>query len=115
MTASLAPIFMCLIWSVSGSQTLVSDILGNRWLVMLGEASFGLYLIHIVLLHVFESLQLMTRPAIYPLYLLSSVGISVLSFYCFETPSRKRMLKFHSLKPKLTLQAKSAAAARELG
>ncbi len=82
---------------------------------MLGEASFGLYLIHIVLLHVFESLQLMTRPAIYPLYLLSSVGISVLSFYCFETPSRKRMLKFHSLKPKLTLQAKSAAAARELG
>ena len=50
----LAPIFMGLIWSFSHSQWLPAKVLSVRWMVVLGEASFGLYLIQAPVFHLLQ-------------------------------------------------------------
>jgi peptidoglycan/LPS O-acetylase OafA/YrhL len=93
----LAPLFMLTIWALSSGTTYLSRLLSHRWLVVLGEASFGLYLIHFVVLHLFEKLNLISRPAMYPIYLMVCIGLSILSFYYLETPARQWLLnRFHS-------------------
>ncbi len=89
----LAPIFMLLIWAFSHAEWLPARWLSAAWLVVLGEASFGLYLFHIPVLHLLERLHLDHGLAMLPVFLLLSIGISVLSFYFFETPLRKWILK----------------------
>jgi peptidoglycan/LPS O-acetylase OafA/YrhL len=93
----LAPVFLCVIWALSGNESLISRLLSHRLLVVLGEASYGLYLIHFVVLNLFQHLGLMSRPAFYPVYLLLCIALSVLSLYYLETPSRKWLLnRFHN-------------------
>jgi peptidoglycan/LPS O-acetylase OafA/YrhL len=92
----LAPIFAGVIWSVSARPSRLSRWLSAKWLVALGNASYALYLINIPLLILFQSLHLVTQ-ALYPVYLAVCVGLSVLSFYYFETPLRLWLLeRFHS-------------------
>lgn len=96
-TGLLVPIFAGVIWALSSTTTFVSRVLCAEWLIALGNASFALYLIHTPLLHLFESLGWQTRPVLYPVYLALCVGLSVLSFYYFETPARMWLLSyFHS-------------------
>ncbi len=89
----LAPIFIGVIWAFSHPEWLPAKLLSAKWLVVLGEASFGLYLFHIPVLHLFEHLGWSRRTPFFPLYLASAIGLSVVSFYFFETPMRKWILK----------------------
>jgi peptidoglycan/LPS O-acetylase OafA/YrhL len=89
----LAPIFAAAIWAFSHSEWWPARVLSARWLVVLGEASFGLYLFHIPLLHLFEFLGWHHTAALFPVYLGLAIGISVLSFFYFETPMRRWILK----------------------
>jgi peptidoglycan/LPS O-acetylase OafA/YrhL len=96
-TGLLAPVFVGIIWALSSTDTPVSRLLCTSWLVALGNASFALYLIHFPMLHLFEYFHWETRPMLYPAYLVLCVGLSVLSFYYFETPARLWLLRrFHS-------------------
>lgn len=92
-TGLLAPAAMGVIWALSSARTLVSQALSARWLGVLGESSYALYLIHYPMFHVFEHLGLASKPAAYPVFLSLCVGLSVLSFYYFETPSRRWLLE----------------------
>lgn len=93
----LAPIFMGVIWGLSSSTTSISRLLSASWLVVLGEASFGLYLLHIPVLHLFQLVHSVTPPVAYFTYLGLTIGLSVLSFYYVETPIRIWILaRFHS-------------------
>jgi peptidoglycan/LPS O-acetylase OafA/YrhL len=96
-TGLLAPILMGIIWALSSVQTLAARVLSARWLVVLGESSYALYLIHIPMFHMFKFLRLETHLAVYPVYLALCVGLSVLSFYYLETPARRWLLeRFHT-------------------
>lgn len=77
--------------------------------MLLGEASFGLYLIHIPTYHIYQHLQLQRHAAFYPLYVLTSIGLSVMSFYWIESPSRRWILKRFKLRPKETMEMASDA------
>jgi len=47
--------------------------------------------------HMFKYLRPQNRLELYPVYLAACVGLSVASFYYFETPARRWLLKlFHS-------------------
>ena len=105
----LAPIFVCYIWAFSHSDWLPARLLSARWLVVLGEASFGLYLIHMPVLHVFEHAGWSRMPAMYPVYLGTCVALSVFSFYYFETPMRKWILKRGDRHVKETMEMASDA------
>jgi len=89
----LAPVFCCLIWAFSHADWPPARLLSAPWLVVLGEASFGLYLIHMPVLHVFEHAGWSRIPLLYPVYLVLCIALSVLSFYYFEAPMRKWILK----------------------
>jgi peptidoglycan/LPS O-acetylase OafA/YrhL len=96
-TGLLAPIFVGVIWALSNTTTLISRLLCAGWLVALGNASFALYLIHEPLFHLFEYFHWDGRATVYPVYLAVCVGLSLLSFYYFETPVRLWLLeRFHS-------------------
>jgi peptidoglycan/LPS O-acetylase OafA/YrhL len=102
-----APIFMGVIWGLSWTSTWVTKLLSARWLVALGNSSFALYLIHIPMFHLFNLLGLQRRPGAYPVYLGLCIGLSLLSFYFFETPLRSYVLeRFHSR----TLESVGAAS-----
>jgi peptidoglycan/LPS O-acetylase OafA/YrhL len=89
----LAPIFAAVIWAFSHSDWLPARLLNVPWLVVLGEASFGLYLIHVPVLHVFEHMGWQHIAALFPVYMALAIGLSVVSFYYFETPMRRWIMK----------------------
>ncbi len=83
----LAPVLAGFIWAISARDTPLSRLLSKDWLVALGNASYAIYLIHFPLLLLFMRLGWATE-GFYPVYLVLCVGLSLLSFYYFETPVR---------------------------
>jgi len=105
----LAPVFAALIWLLSSTQIPPVRLLTAKWLVILGEASYGLYLVQTPVNHLFKKFHLTGSPANYPLYLATCIGLSLLSFYFFETPVRRWILhRFHA-RTRETMEAASAA------
>jgi peptidoglycan/LPS O-acetylase OafA/YrhL len=105
----LCPAFALIVWACSGSSSLPSRLLSAKWLVVLGEASFGLYLIHLPVLHLFEALHWEHSQPLYVVYLALCIGLSVISFYVVETPTRKWILRQFRTRPKETMEAASDA------
>ncbi len=83
----LAPVLAGFIWAISARDTPLSRVLSKDWLVALGNASYAIYLIHMPLLLLFMRLGWVAQ-GFYPVYLVLCVGVSLLSFYYFETPVR---------------------------
>lgn len=96
----MAPIFGLIIMALASGDGLLNWVLSARWLVILGEASYGLYLIHIPFWHYWDRLGLSQNRAVYPVYLCGIVGISVLSYYAFETPVRAGLNRFFAARIK---------------
>ncbi|MGA2206013.1 MAG: acyltransferase [Terracidiphilus sp.] len=106
----LAPVFACTIWAFSCSDTLIARAFSVSWLVVLGEASYGLYLIHVPVWWYFvRALPAQGIHIWYPCYLSTCIGLSVLSFYFLETPARKWVLRRMAVRPRETMEAASAA------
>jgi peptidoglycan/LPS O-acetylase OafA/YrhL len=92
----LAPVFAGFIWALSAMTTRLSLWLSGSWLVALGNASYALYLIHFQILLLFLNFH-WASPVSYVLYFAVCVVLSLLSFYCFETPVRRWLLhRFHT-------------------
>lgn len=104
----LVPSFLAWIWAFSQSDWLPAKLLSAPWLVVLGEASFGLYLLHIPIYKFFVRLGWNHTPA-FPMFLGTSIGLSVLSFYYFETPARRWILKRAHVPVKETMEMASNA------
>jgi peptidoglycan/LPS O-acetylase OafA/YrhL len=83
----LSPAYAAIIWALSDRQTQWSKLLSANWMVQLGNASYGIYLVHIPLEEVFVYCHA-TQPLLYPLYMAAVIGLSLLSFRYFETPVR---------------------------
>ena len=90
----LAPLFLLVIYVFSQTGWVPAKVLSAPWLIVLGESSFGLYLLHIPVYHLFEHLGWSRNASLFPAYLAACIGLSVLSFYSFETPARRFLLKF---------------------
>jgi peptidoglycan/LPS O-acetylase OafA/YrhL len=89
----LTPAFAGIIWGLSAAKTSVSRWLCTGWLVALGNASYAIYLIHLPLQSLFVQFH-WVGEWFYTLYLAVCLGLSVLSFYYFETPVRLRLLRW---------------------
>ncbi|MBB5062428.1 acyltransferase [Granulicella mallensis] len=105
----LAPLFAAVIWALSYPQFRVSQWLSQRWLVVLGESSFGLYLLHAVVLHWYVGTSEKMTGEQFAVYLFLCVGLSVLSFYYFETPVRRWLISAFKSRSRETLEAASDA------
>jgi peptidoglycan/LPS O-acetylase OafA/YrhL len=104
----LAPVFAGIIWASSARSSWWSRLLSGSWLVALGDASYAMYLLHIPLLGLFQYLH-WTSQAQYPAYLALCVGVSLLSFFYFETPARLWLLARFRVRPLETVNVASIA------
>jgi len=105
----LVPVFVAWVWLLSASRILPVRALNAKWLVVLGEASFGLYLVQTPVVHLFQVFHLASSAGDYPLYLGTCIGLSVVSFYYFETPARQWILRRLHTRTKETMEAASDA------
>jgi len=105
----LALPFACAIWIFSANKHLPAQVMSPSWLVVLGEASYGLYLIHFAVLHFFLWRGWDKIPSFFAIYLISCVALSLLSFYFVETPTRKWILKLLHTRPKETVEVAADA------
>lgn len=93
----LAPVFAAYIWVFAQADLPLSQMLGARWLVLLGEASFALYLVHAPVLHLLLALHATRSWWMEPLFLTACIGLSLGSYLYFEVPSRRWLLtRFHT-------------------
>jgi peptidoglycan/LPS O-acetylase OafA/YrhL len=105
----LAPLFAITIWALANTQILPVRLLSASWLMVLGEASYGLYLLHIPVFHLFRFFKWDSSPWAYIPYLTISIGLSVLSFYWFETPIRRSLLTRFKTHTRESTETASAA------
>jgi peptidoglycan/LPS O-acetylase OafA/YrhL len=89
----LAPLFGLLIFGAAGTT---SRILSHPWLVLLGEASYALYILHIpVWMWWYYAITQRTDIPIaadFILYLALVVSVSVLLYKYIERPARRWLL-----------------------
>jgi peptidoglycan/LPS O-acetylase OafA/YrhL len=101
----LVPLFSLLILGLAGPNP-ISSIFSIRPLVLLGEATFALYLLHFntfILIHTYHLPERLHLTALEPW--LSYVAIIALAFatlHFVENPGRKAILRRFSSKPKPT-------------
>jgi peptidoglycan/LPS O-acetylase OafA/YrhL len=104
----LAPVLAGFIWAISARDTPLSRWLSQDWLVALGNASYAIYLIHLPLVLLFMRLGWTARE-FYPVYLVLCIGLSLLSFYYFETPVRLWLLERFQSRSRETMVVPSIA------
>ncbi len=88
----LAPLFLLFIVFLSLNKGRMTHWLSHKWLILLGEASFSLYILQRPVHGIYEKtlqkyLQLPDATHFY-LYLLLLILISIASYKLFETPAR---------------------------
>jgi peptidoglycan/LPS O-acetylase OafA/YrhL len=105
----MTPIFSLFILGFASRKCFFARPFKAKSLVLLGEASFGLYLIHIPIWHLVERAKLDTSVTFYPVYVACCVGLSIASFYYLETPMRRFILKRFHVPSKETTASSSIA------
>jgi peptidoglycan/LPS O-acetylase OafA/YrhL len=85
--------FSLIVLSIAKGRTILTSLLEQRWLVILGEASFGLYIVHwsfcsFLTLHIINSLN---SRIVYFLFLLATIPFSLFCYFWIEVPLRGRL------------------------
>ncbi len=90
---SFIPPFVGLILAVASGPTWLSPLLEHPRLVLLGEASYSLYIIHWSVVTVLNMKLLgdLGTPLVHAIGLLATVGASVLCYRFVEVPWRRRL------------------------
>jgi len=99
-----------LILSCASGNRWVTRVFAPSWLVILGESSYGLYLLHVPV-YVYTMGRLGPHPGhlAFTLYVVGTTALSVVSFYFFETPSRRFVLRFFSTRTRESIAEASIA------
>ena len=110
LDGGLFPVFGALIIAFSSGARWIERLFSASWLVLLGEASYGLYLLHIVVWH-YTSGYILYRPSLVPygVYLIGTVSLSIVSFLFFEKPARAWVLHWSRVRPREGLLVSSLA------
>ena len=89
----LAPLFLLFIVYLSLDKSIISSIMSHKWLVLLGEASFSLYILQRPVYGIYQRTLYnkidLPNTAHFYLYLLILILISIASYKLFETPARR--------------------------
>jgi peptidoglycan/LPS O-acetylase OafA/YrhL len=105
----LAPLFALAILAFASDNVLIDLLFSAKWLVLLGEASFSLYLIHYPIGFIFRRPIERFGTPMFLLYLGLVVGLSILSLKLLEIPARRWILERERVRSPETLIASSIA------
>lgn len=85
----LTPLYAVVLLSLSSGHKTMSRIFSMSWLVILGEASFALYLIHYPVQSLLRRMIMRHHVAGIGFYFVLILGLSVCSTFWLERPSRR--------------------------
>jgi peptidoglycan/LPS O-acetylase OafA/YrhL len=90
----VAPLFALLIYLLAMRGGTLARVLGSRWIVVLGEASYALYILHIPVAQWMEKLAGVTTQGEhawrnFAVYFCVLITISVTVYYVIERPARR--------------------------
>lgn len=92
----LAPVYATIVVAVTKASSLVDATLCNKWMVLCGDASYGMYLLHIPIWHIAIRCGIARHPELYSVYLLLVVAAGIFSLRFVETPARRHLQSFLS-------------------
>jgi peptidoglycan/LPS O-acetylase OafA/YrhL len=88
-----SPLFCIAILALASGNRGIDKLFSAAWMVLLGEASYTLYLIHEPIFFILRApMQEYAGPA-FSIYLVLCIGLSVLSYLYIEKPSRRWILR----------------------
>ncbi len=105
----LAPLFALLIYSLAEGEGWLARCLSLPFLVLLGEASYGIYILQIPVSYVLRVPPPHHSFATFGLYLIALIGTALLSWRFVESPLRGR-LRHWLLKPRAKQAGKQSAS-----
>lgn len=89
MNVFLVPCFSIMIFSLACCQIRLTSIFRNNVFVLLGSASFTLYIIHQPVLFYFNKFNLEKGPLYFFLYAITTIILSIFIYLKFEIPMQK--------------------------
>jgi peptidoglycan/LPS O-acetylase OafA/YrhL len=90
----LAPLFAVLIYALAGGAGFLAKLLSLRPLILLGEASYGIYILQIPVAYLFHTMPPIQTWSTFAIYSLGLIAISLLSLRYIETPMRTRIRRW---------------------
>jgi peptidoglycan/LPS O-acetylase OafA/YrhL len=88
-----SPLFCVALLALAAGNVRIGKLLSAAWMVLLGEASYALYLIHLPIYFILRMpLQKYGGP-VFSAYLVLCVGLSMASYLYIEKPSRHWILR----------------------
>jgi Predicted acyltransferases len=104
----LLPIEGLIILGLINIRGWFSSLLSHRYLVILGESSYAVYLLHSPIWTYFSRIhKIDTLPAWF-FYVAVVIGASIASFFFIERPARKKILTLASIRPRILLKQEAA-------
>lgn len=93
----LLPVWGLLLLGLTNVHGWLAELLSHRHLVLLGESSYSIYLLHWPLWSYFSRLRVIDTWPVWCIYLGVLVVVSMVSFFCFERPFRRKILAVASV------------------
>jgi len=97
--AILVVVFGLLIFGAAKLPLMIKNVLATPSLVLLGESSYGIYILHSPIFSWWSQMDLELAPTYdFIGYFVLTCTLSIFSFQYFETPLRRRILRSRGLK-----------------
>jgi peptidoglycan/LPS O-acetylase OafA/YrhL len=105
ITTCVAGAFAIVIGTSAAKGHVFSSALSNRWMVMGGEASYSLYLLHYWVMHdlghrLADNRPVLIRSGVFVVLMLVSVGIARVSYLIYERPMIRVVRRLFSVRPR---------------
>ena len=100
----LLPVYGLVILGLTNVGGWLRNLLSHKWLVLLGEASYALYLLHSPIWLYFSRLHVIDTLSIWCVYMAAVTAASLASFLLLERPARRAVLSLASIKPRVRLE-----------
>lgn len=107
----LLPVSALMIMGLANLRGWPAKVLSNRHLVLLGEASYAVYLLHMPIWSYFEKIHPIDSLPIWLLFVVIVIATSVASFIWLERPCRKAILRLATIRPRIILDQEAASQA----
>jgi peptidoglycan/LPS O-acetylase OafA/YrhL len=95
----MLPAFSLAIFGLVNIRGWLALLLSHKWMVILGESSFAVYLLHNPIWDYFDGIHPVTTIPMWLLYCATVLAASIGSFFWLERPMRRRILGHFAIKP----------------
>jgi len=107
----LLPVYGLTILGLVNIRGWLQRLFSHHFFVLLGEASYAVYLLHAPLFLYVASVHKIDSPGMWAIYIGSVIGLSLASFVWLERPVRRKILEWASIRPTVTLKQETVVPA----